>query len=203
MRRTVLIPFMVILGLAALARSGAAQTPANSTRFGVSGSVGMFAPRDSTMSAVYGSRLTAITAQVDVSIWSHFSVFGGLRWLPASGQTVEDVAPAASQSFSTSVGVRTFRVGLLAHARVAPRLTLGGGGGVGMSNYSESIPDLELETRGWATGGFAMAEARYAVRPRWSVIGRFEYASIPTKPASGESVNIGGPDVQVGLRFAF
>jgi hypothetical protein len=104
---------------------------------------------------------------------------------------------------STSVGVRTFRVGLLAHARLAARWTLSGGGGVGISSYHESIPELELETSGRATGGFAVAEVGYVVRARWSVIGRFEYASIPTKPASGESIDIGGPDVQVGLRFAF
>ncbi len=203
MRRTVLIPFMVILGLATVARSGAAQTPAESYRIGVSGSVGLFAPRDSTMSAVYGSRLTAITAQVDVSIWSRFSVFGGLRWLPASGQTVEELAPATSQSFSTSVSVRTFRVGLLAHALIAARWTLSGGGGVGISSYNESIPDAGVDTSGTATGMFALAEIRYAVRARWSVIGRFEYSSIPVDGVDGESLNIGGPDFQVGLRFAF
>ncbi len=202
MRRSLLVPCLIVLELAVLARAGAAQTPARSTRIGLSGSVGLFVPRDSTLSEVYGRYLVPMTAQADVPIASHFSIVGGLRWLPASGEAVQTGDSVPSEQFSTSVSVLTLRAGVLVHARVAPRWTLGGGGGVGISRYSESMPDLGLDTSGWAAGGFAMAEGRYAVRARWSVIGRFEYASIPIT-VSGDSINIGGPDVHVGLRFAF
>ena len=66
------------------------------------------------------------------------------------------------------------------------------------------MPDTSLETSGHTTGMFGVAEVRYTVGSAWSLVGRFAYFSMPVDVVNAaHTLNIGGPDVQIGLRYAF
>ncbi len=188
------------LAFAALTSVAAGQEP-KAARVAVSGTVGLFLPTDSGVSDVYGAAHVPIAGQVELRVAPRVWVFGGIRWVRATGQAV--TTESAGENFQTILDLAAFRFGTLFVVPVARRLDLSAGVGISLTKYDESSPDTAFAESGHATGFMIQAEARRILTAKWSVIGRFEYATITATPVDLPAVNLGGVDVQAGARFAF
>ncbi len=189
------------IGFVAVADAQPSSLPG---RFAVSGTAGLFWPSDSAMRDVYGSRLTPLTGQFEVGIAPDVSLFGGVKWFSANGQSVIVGTPVTSETSATSLSVTSIRVGAEVSKAVAARWTLAGGGGLVFAMYNEAWPDAGRTYNGRSNGFLALAEVRYAPGARWAVIGRFEYSGLGADvPEGNTTVGLGGIEVSAGVRFVF
>ncbi len=202
--RAFLITVAILLLPIGFVVSAGAQTAALPGRFAVSGTAGLFWPSDSAMRDVYGSRLTPLTGQVEIRVLPDVSLFGGVEWFSANGQSVIVGAPVTSETYSTSLTVTSIRAGAEVSKVVAPRWTLAGGGGAVFAAYTETWPDAGRTYSGRSNGFLVLAEVRYAPGARWAVIGRVDYSGLGADvPEGNTTANLGGVHVSAGVRFVF
>ncbi len=190
----------VVIGLASPA---AGQSTPAAGRFAASATVGVSMPIDSAMSDVYGG-LVPVTGQVDVRLKTPISLFGGVKYLRADGQTVIVGTKVLDESYATSFHMTSVRLGAQVAGHLAPRWVLAGGAGVSFAWYEETWPDAGQSVNDRATGFLALAEGRYTMTPRWSVLARVEYAAVPhSNGLFTDNSNLGGFDLSAGVRFIF
>jgi len=196
----------VLAGLFSIAVAGVAgaQAAVPPARIGVSATFGAFWPVDSAMSDVYGSHLVPVTGQIDVRIVRGISLFAGLTWMSADGQSIIVGTPVVNEVSATTLGVTTVRIGAAVSKAVAARWTLVGGAGAAVAGYEETWPDAGLAVNDHSIGFLVLGEARYALRSRWAVIGRVEYSTVRADVSDGNgSVNLGGVVTSAGVRVVF
>ncbi len=192
---------IVALGSAAVVQ---AQPSLQAGRFGVSGTVGVLHPLHGEVSDVYGGALVSVTGHLDVRLAPWLSLFGGLKETRASGQSVVIGTPVADERHATSLRMASFRFGALMSHRIADRWTLAGGAGASIAAYEEAWPDAQLDVSDRATGFLALGEGRYSLGPKWAIVARIEYSTIPTSAKEpAVAANLGGIDASAGVRFAF
>ncbi len=201
--RTLLV--LCAVALLPSARVASAQPPPAIGRFAASATLGVSRPNESDMRQVYGTTMVPVTGQIDVRVYPDVSVFAGVRWVKANGQTVILGTPVvADEHYATSLAMTSFRFGAQVSKWVAPRWGLAAGAGVCITAYDEKWPDAGLSASSHSTGFLALAEGRYALTARWNAIARVEFTTVPeSSTAGGAGVNLGGLDVSAGVRVLF
>jgi len=185
--------------------SQTSQRPQIAHRFGVSAAAGISWPVDGVVADVYGG-MVPVTVQADARLFGHVALFAGFKSVQADGQTVVLGTPVADERYATSLRVSSLRLGAIVVVPVARRFALAGSAGVGVNWFGERWPEAQSTARGHATGIVVQAEMRYALHPRWTVLGRLEYAPFSTQAvgtSSAVGVNLGGLDLCAGIRLGF
>lgn len=191
-----------ITAIASCSSLAAAQPIDRSGRFALSGAVGISRSLDGSVTDVYGATFMPFTGQFDVRVMGDVALFGGFKWVRTSGQSVVVGTPVAGEHYPVSLRLMSYRFGAQLSKGMGSRWVIVAGGGISIAWYKETWPDATLDVSDRATGLIALAEGRYAITSRWSVIGRGEYATLPAT-TGGISANVGGLDGSAGLRFSF
>ena len=176
----------------------AAAEPARPPRFFVGVLAGYFYPGQGTFRKIYDQPAWPIELQLGWSLNRKISVFGAVRYLATTGNTVLLDARQAEESYVLRWRQATLRLGVNYWpwpSRFAPFL----GAGLSYSFYREQWQDAPLRTEGGKTGFFVQAGGRYRLGRRWHALAQLEYSFIPAGSGARGTVNLGGINLSLGL----
>lgn len=168
----------------------------------VSLSAGAARPSDRSFRELYGSVQYPISVQADYEICRHVLAFSGYEYLGRTGNVLETEMTVAPAGDAIRFRQHTLNVGLL-YAVPLRRITLLGGGGVGVHFYRETWEGAGVDTRGNKAGFVAQAGAEYALFRNISFLGRVGYSRLVVKAGSSSENNAGLGRLEFTLGLSF
>jgi len=190
-------------GQGAQAPSPGTAHPAGPVGLSVTAGVGL--PSDEVFRDVYGSTMVPIAAQVDWRIGtSGFGLFGGLRWISATGEAIAEDSSLASGE-RLEFRMISWRVG---PSWSVPRGPWGFGVGAGLAynSYREEWDAAGLRTDDSGVGAVFQGRVERRLIGRLSALLRLEYswfeADAPEHTGLA-SVSLGGTDIGGGVVLRF
>jgi len=174
------------------------------SRFSLSFSAGCYLPQQKSFRQLYGSVQFPLNLQVNYVLSPQADLFAGLRYLTSKGET-EIVGPElVLESHPLDFGLYSGRLGICYYF-LRTRLSLFMGAGLSYNFYKETWENTEISSEDKKSGFFAQAGTEYLLGKKYSVVGRIEYSSIPTKESSKlqKKINLGGLEFSVGLVLKF
>jgi opacity protein-like surface antigen len=149
---------------------------------------------------LYGGAQVPFSLEVDYRLFGRFHPYAGFRHVSSSGETRVIEPEFEPESYPLNFKMDSARFGLSVGFPLR-RFTLLAGAGAGYNSYRERIEDMGLSIKGHAFGFQAHAAADYPLNRRFSLIGRFEFSTIPASedPATGTKINLGSVDLSFGL----
>lgn len=191
-----------LLATFASAASGGAPLPRGGAAVSVAS--GAFRPSNESFRKLYGSPEWPFLVQVDVPVYRHLGVFGGVRWLTRNGVTIDEPSQATSEPFPLELSLTGFRLGGTAAVTVRHAEIVAGVGAEYLRG-TERWPTtgLSYDVRAW--GVVLQGCVRLPLWRHLSLLGLVEYASLPTdrNPDEGSGVNLGGVTFGGGASIRF
>ena len=170
----------------------------------VSLSFGYFQPKEEAFKDLYGNNKFQLNFSMRYVLKNNLSIYSGLRYLYCNGET-EIAGPVFQEvKYNLKLKVYSIPVGLIySHPfkNIHPFL----GGGISYNIYREEWDQIGISFEGKSLGYFLTGGVEYFISKKFSLLGRTQFSSIPTKKGSAldENVNLGGTEFSVGLSFYF
>ena len=173
-------------------------------RFSVSFFTGYFRPQESAFRELYGNAALQFSFDLSYSITENISVHSGVKYLSCNGETIvidpqfeEEMVKLAFTMYSIPVAI----IVSLPFGDVRPFF----GAGVSYNMYDEKWDEFEISFEDKKWGGLVVGGIEYCVAKRFSLLGRFQYSSLPTGQGShlDDDINLGGFEFSLGFSFHF
>jgi len=200
---------VLLLALPAWGQGAAAQSPGTASPagpVGLSVTAGVGLPSDDVFRDLYGSTVVPVAAQVDWRIGtSGFGVFGGLRWVSATGEAIAEAPSVAASAERLEFAMTSWRVGPSWSVLRGP-WAFGVGAGLAYNSYREEWESAGLRVEDSGVGAVFQGTVERRFTRRLSALLRVEYllfdADAPEDTGLG-SVALGGLDIAAGIGFRF
>jgi len=170
----------------------------------VSFSFGYFQPKEKAFKDLYGKNKFQLNFSMRYVLMKNLSIYSGLRYLSCNGET--KIAGPVFQEVKYNLKFKMYSIPLgfiYSHSfrKLHPFL----GGGISYNIYREKWDQFGISFEDKSLGFFLIAGVEYFISKRFSLFGRTQFSSIPTKKGSelDENVNLGGTEFSLGLSFYF
>jgi opacity protein-like surface antigen len=170
----------------------------------ISFSFGYFQPKEKAFKDLYGNNKFQLNFSMRYVLMKNVSIYSGLRYLSCSGETKIAGPEFQEEKYDLKFTMYSIPLALIySHSfkNIHPFL----GGGISYNIYREKWDQLGISFEDKNLGLFLIAGVEYFISKRFSILGRTQFSSIPTKKGSelDENVNLGGTEYSLGLSFYF
>jgi opacity protein-like surface antigen len=170
----------------------------------ISFSFGYFQPKEDAFKDLYGNNKFQLNFSMRYVLKRNLSIYSGFRYLFCNGETKIAGPVFQEVKYHLKLKVYSIPVGLIySHPfkNIHPFL----GGGISYNIYREEWDQIGISFEGKNLGFFLIGGVEYFISKRFSLLGRTQYSSIPTKKGStlDEKVNLGGTEFSIGFSFYF
>ncbi|NIM59627.1 MAG: outer membrane beta-barrel protein [Candidatus Aminicenantes bacterium] len=170
----------------------------------ISFSFGYFQPKEKAFKDLYGNNKFQLSFSLRYVLMKNVSIYSGLRYLACNGETKIVGPEFQEEKYDLKFTMYSIPLALIySHSfkNINPFL----GGGISYNIYREKWDQLAISFEDKNLGLFLIAGAEYFISKRFSLLGRAQFSSIPTKQGSelDENVNLGGTEYSLGLSFYF
>jgi len=170
----------------------------------ISFSFGYFQPKEKAFKDLYGNNKFQLNFSMRYIVMKNVSIYSGLRYLSCSGDTKIAGPEFQEEKYDLKFTMYSIPLALIySHSfkNIHPFL----GGGISYNIYREKWDQINISFEGKNLGFFLVAGVEYFISKRFSLLGRTQFSSIPTKKGSklDENVNLGGNEFSLGLSFYF
>ncbi len=167
-------------------------------------SFGYFQPDEEAFKDLYGNNKFQIDFNIRYVLKKNLSVYSGLRYLSCNGETKITGTVIQEENYNLKLKMYSIPLGLIysyPFKSIHPFL----GGGISYNIYSEEWDQIGISFEDKNLGFFLIAGVEYFISKRFSLLGRTQFSSIPTKKGSklDENVNLGGTEFSLGFSFYF
>ncbi len=173
-------------------------------RLSTSFSFGFLQPRERAFKDLYGNNKLQVDFSIRYVLMKNVSVYSGLKYLSCTGETKIVGTEFQQEQYNlkfTMYSIPLAFVYSFSVKNIYPFL----GGGVSYNVYKEKWDELDISEDGKKLGFFLIGGIEYFISKRFSLLGRAQYSSIPTKKGSklDENINLGGTEFSLGLSYYF
>ena len=170
----------------------------------ISFSFGYFQPKEKAFKDLYGNNKFQLNFSMRYVLMKNVSIYSGLRYLSCNGDTKIAGPEFQAEKYNLEFKMYSIPLGFIySHSfkSIHPFL----GGGISYNIYREKWDQFNISFEDKNLGFFLIAGVEYFISRRFSLIGRTQFSSIPTKKGSKleENVNLGGTEFSIGLSFYF
>ncbi len=170
----------------------------------ISFSFGYFQPKEKAFKDLYGNNKFQLNFSLRYVLMKNVSIYSGLRYLSCNGQTKVVGPEFQEEKYELKFTMYSIPLALIysySFKKIYPFL----GGGISYNIYREKWDQLSISFEDKNLGFFLIAGVEYFISKRFSLLGRTQFSSIPTKKGSelDENVNLGGTEYSLGLSFYF
>lgn len=170
----------------------------------ISFSFGYFQPKEKAFKDLYGNNKFQLNFGIRYVLMENLSIYSGLRYLSCNGETKIAGPEFQEEKYDLKFTIYSIPLALIySHSfkNIHPFL----GGGISYNIYREKWDQLAISFEDKNLGFFLIAGVEYFISKRFSILGRTQFSSIPTKKGSelDENVNLGGAEYSFGLSFYF
>ncbi len=170
----------------------------------ISFSFGYFQPKERAFKDLYGNSNFQLIFSVRYILMKNVSIYSGLKYLSCNGETI--IAGPEFQEEKYKLKFKMYSVPLaLIYSHSFKNIHPFLGGGISYNIYREKWDQFDISFEDKNLGFFLIAGLEYFISKRFSLLGRTQFSSIPTKKGSelDENVNLGGTEFSLGLSFYF
>ncbi len=170
----------------------------------ISFSFGYFQPKEKAFKDLYGNNKFQLNFSLRYVLMKNISIYSGLRYLSCNGETKIAGPEFQAAKYNLKFTMYSIPLGFIySHPfkNIHPFL----GGGVNYNIYREKWDQIGFSFEDKNLGFFLIAGVEYFISKKFSLFGRTQFSSIPTKQGSklDENVNLGGTEFSLGLSFYF
>ena len=170
----------------------------------ISFSFGYFQPKEKAFKDLYGNNKFQLNFILRYVLMKNVSIYSGLRYLSCNGDTKIVGTEFQEEKYDLKFTMYSIPLALIySHSfnKIHPFF----GGGISYNIYREKWDQLAISVEDKKLGLFLITGVEYFISKRFSVLGRTQFSSIPTKKGSelDENVNLGGTEFSLGLSFYF
>jgi len=170
----------------------------------ISFSLGYFQPKEKAFKDLYGNSNSQLVFNIRYVLMENLSIYSGLRYLSCNGETKIAGPEFQEEKYNLKFTMYSIPFAFIySHSfkNIHPFL----GGGISYNIYREKWDQFDISFEDKNLGFFLVAGVEYFISKRFSLLGRTQFSSIPTKKGSklDENVNLGGTEFSLGLSFYF
>jgi hypothetical protein len=170
----------------------------------ISLSFGYFQPKEKAFKDLYGNNKFQLNFSLRYVLMKNVSIYSGLRYLSCNGDTKIVGPEFQEEKYDLKFTMYSIPLALIysqSFKNIRPFL----GGGISYNIYREKWDQLAISFDDKKLGLFFIGGVEYFIGKRFSILGRTQFSSIPTKQGSelDENVNLGGTEYSLGLSFYF
>ena len=170
----------------------------------ISFSFGYFQPKEKAFKDLYGSNKFQLNFSMRYVLMKNISIYSGLRYLSCNGETKIAGPEFQEEKYNLKFTMYSIPLGFIysqPFKNIHPFL----GGGISYNIYREKWDQFGISFEDKNLGFFLIAGVEYFISKKFSLLGRTQFSSIPTKQGSklDENVNLGGTELSLGLSFYF
>lgn len=163
-----------------------------------------FVPKQDIFKDIYGENTFPVNFQVGYRISRNVTVFTGIRYMTASGDTRINIELGDSTVQGVTLSVVSFPFGfnyLMTHTKLCPFV---GGGGMYFS-YNESWENDGFEFKDSKLGFFVRGGIQYRLSKKLLIFLMGKFISMDTKMANPvePNINLGGTAAALGFTYLF
>jgi len=170
----------------------------------VSFSFGYFKPKEEAFKDLYGNNKFQLSFSMRYILMKNLSIYSGLRYLSCNGETKIAEPVFQEEKYNLKFKMYSIPLGFIysqPFKNIHPFL----GGGISYNIYREKWDQFGISFEDKNLGFFLIGGVEYFISKKFSLLGRTQFSSIPTKKGSklDENVNLGGTEFSFGLSFYF
>jgi len=173
-------------------------------RLSISFSFGFFQPKEIAFKELYGNNKLQLNFNIRYVLMKNVSIYSGLKYLSCTGETKIIGTEFQEEKYNLKFTMSSIPFAFVysySFKNVYPFL----GGGVSYNIYREKWDEWDISFEDKKLGFFIIGGIEYFISKRFSLLGRAQYSSIPTKKGSklDENINLGGTEFSFGFSFYF